>query len=193
LERAAVGFEEFLDEELAALRRYATVLTGDPQRAHDVLAEALLRAHSRWSRIGRMDLPAAYVRRMVTNEFLSEKRRWSARHIRLTRSGDVPDVALPDLAGNVDERAHLRQLLTGLAPRQRAVLVLRYYLGFDDGEIAAELSITPGAVRTAASRAIAALRIATTNAQTSSPAAAVRTGGRPGRAPATSHRQEEDS
>lgn len=188
-----MGFEEFLDEELAALRRYATALTGDPQRAHDVLAEALLRAHSRWSRIGRMDLPAAYVRRMVTNEFLSEKRRWSARHIRLTRSGDVPDAALPDLAGNVGERDHLRQLLAGLAPRQRVVVVLRYYLGFDDEAIATELGVTTGAVRTTASRALAALRIANTDAQTAPPADAVPAGGRPRPAQATAHQAEEGS
>lgn len=162
-ERAAVTFEEFLDAELAGLRRYATVLTGDPQRAHDVLADALLLAHGAWPRIGEMEMPLAYVRRMVTNSFLSERRRWASRHIRTTRSGELPDTLTPDPANDVDDRAHRQQLLAGLPPRLRAVVVLRYYLGLSNDEIAAELSITAGAVRTAASRALSTLRVAVTD------------------------------
>jgi RNA polymerase sigma-70 factor (sigma-E family) len=161
-ERAAVTFEEFLDAELTGLRRYATVLTGDPQRAHDVLADALLLAHGAWPRIGEMELPLAYVRRMVTNGFLSERRRWSSRHIRTTRSGELPDRPMPDPANAVDDREHLQHLLAGLPPRLRAVVVLRYYIGLSTDEIAAELGITAGAVRTAASRALATLRVVVT-------------------------------
>jgi RNA polymerase sigma-70 factor (sigma-E family) len=154
-----VTFDEFLDAELSGLRRYAAALTGDRQRAHDVLADALLRAHTGWGRIGAMEFPAAYVRRIVTSTFLSERRRWSVRHIRTTRSGELPDVALPDPASAVDDREHLQRLLAGLPPRQRAAVVLRFYLGLSYAEVAAELGITEGAVRTATSRALAALRI----------------------------------
>jgi RNA polymerase sigma-70 factor (sigma-E family) len=158
-----VTFDEFLDAELTGLRRYAAALTGDRQRAHDVLAEALLRAHTGWGRIGAMEFPLAYVRRMVTSTFLSERRRWSVRHIRVTRSGELPEVALHDPASVVDDRAHLQRLLAGLPPRQRAAVVLRFYLGLSYGEVAAELGITEGAVRTTTSRALAALRIAVTD------------------------------
>ncbi len=153
-------FEEFLNSELTGLRKYATVLTGDPHRAHDVLADALVRAHTGWCRIGEMEFPAAYVRRMVTSQFLSEKRRWSVRMIRPTRTGELPDVPLPDPASAVDNRNHLLHLLAALPPRQRAAIVLRYYLGHNNDEVAAELGITAGAARTAISRGLAALRIA---------------------------------
>jgi RNA polymerase sigma-70 factor (sigma-E family) len=157
---ATVTFDEFLNSELAGLRKYSAVLTGDTQRAQDVLADGLLRAHTRWSRIGAMEFPAAYVRRIVTSEFLSEKRRWSVRMIRPTRTGDLPEVLLADPAHAVEDRALLAHLLAALPPRQRAALVLRYYLGLDTVEVAAELGITAGAVRTAISRGLAALRIA---------------------------------
>lgn len=156
-------FDQFLNSELTGLRRYATVLTGDPHRAQDVLAEALLRAHTGWARIGDMEFPAAYVRRMVTSQFLSDARRWSVRMIRSTRTGEVPDVHLPDPSIAADDRAQLRHLLAALAPRPRAAIVLRYYLGHDTEEIAAELGITAGAVRTAISRGLAAMRLADTN------------------------------
>lgn len=153
-------FDEFLNLELAGLRKYSAVLTGDPQRAQDVLADALLRAHTGWSRIGTMEFPAAYVRRMVTSEFLAEKRRWSVRMIRPTRTGELPEVLLADPASAVDDRAHLAHLLAALPPRPRAAIVLRYYLGLDTADVAAELGITSGAARTAISRGLAALRIA---------------------------------
>ena len=156
-------FDEFLDAELTGLRKYASVLTGDPQRAHDVLADALLRAHTGWSRIGSMDFPLAYVRRRVTSTFLSERRRWSVRHIRPTATGELPEVALPGPAGAVDDRLHLQRLLAALPSRQRAAVVLRFYLGLDNAGIATELGITEGAVRTTISRALAALRIAVTD------------------------------
>jgi RNA polymerase sigma-70 factor (sigma-E family) len=163
-----VTFEEFLDAELAGLRRYAAVLTGDPQRAHDVLADALLRAHTGWSRIGRMEFPLAYVRRMVTSTFLSERRRWSVRMIRVSSSGELPDAAMPDPTDGVDDRGQLHHLLAGLPLRQRAAVVLRYYLDLPDAEIAAELGITRAAVRTAISRGLAALRVSAAEEQAAS-------------------------
>ncbi len=156
-------FDEFLGAELTGLRRYAAALTGDRQRAHDVLADALLKTHTGWSRIGAMEFPLAYVRRIVTSTFLSERRRWSVRAIRPTRTGELPEVSLPDPASAVDDREHLQHLLAALPPRQRAAVVLRFYLGLSYAEIAAELGITDVAVRTAISRALTALRIAVTD------------------------------
>jgi RNA polymerase sigma-70 factor (sigma-E family) len=154
-----VTFEEFLAAELAGLSRYTAVLTGDRQRAHDVLADALVKAHVSWHRIGTLQFPLAYVRRIVTSVYLSDGRRWAVRMIRPTRTGELPDVALPDPADAIDEREHLSALLAALPPRQRAAIVLRYYLGYDNAAIANDLGITAGAVRTAISRGMAALRI----------------------------------
>lgn len=180
-------FDEFLNAELPGLRRYAAMLAGDRQRAHDVLADALLAAHLGWQRIGSMEFPTAYVRRIVTSTFLSEKRRWSVRMILPTRSGQLPDVALPDPAGGVDDRGQLHQLLAALPPRQRAAIVLRYYLDLPDTEIAAELGITAGAVRTAISRALTSLRIAAQDPAGAAGTSADRDPARPVRVPGSDH------
>lgn len=153
-------FGEFLDAELDGLVRYAAVLTGDRDQAHEALADALEKTQHRWDRIGRMDYPAAYVRRIVTSMFLSQRRRWSARMIRPTRSGELPERATADRTHVIDDRAEIVQLLAELPARQRVVVVLGYYLGLSNAEIATELGITAGAVRTAHSEAMRRLRIA---------------------------------
>ena len=151
-------FQEMLDVELDRLRRYARLLTGDRDAAHDLLADVLIKAHLRWQRIGRTDHPAAYVRSMVTNAFLSDKRRWSNRFIRTTRTGELPETAGPHPQASVDQREHLGALLSGLPHQQRAAIVLRYYLDLSDDDIAAELGCSAGAVRTYVSRGLSALR-----------------------------------
>lgn len=158
-------FEEFVASELPSLTRYARVLTGDRHDAHDVLADALVTAHQRWKRIGRMAHPTAYVRRIVTTTFLARKRRWSTRHIRLTRSGQPPEPAptgpLLEPTRRIDDREQLHHLLARLPDRQRAALVLRYFLDLSDAEIARELQCAQATVRSLVSRGLAALRIAT--------------------------------
>src|SRR3978361_1571384 len=67
--RGSLTCEAFLAGELDSLRRYARLLTGDRDTAHDVVADALIKAHVRWAKIGRMEFPAAYVRSMVTNGY----------------------------------------------------------------------------------------------------------------------------
>ena len=151
-------FEDFLSEQMEALRRYARLLTGSREEAHDVLADALVKAHMRWSDIGRTEYPTAYVRSMVTNGYLSERRRWARRITRPTVSGEVPEGRVPDPARGVDDRAQLDQLLRSLPRQQRAAVVLRYYLDASDRQIAEELGCSEGAARTYISRGVAALR-----------------------------------
>ena len=80
-------FDEFLDAELDGLRRYAQVLTGNRQQAHDTLAESLIKVQSHWRRIEVLDRPLPYVRRVVTNQFLQERRSWAARMFRSMNPG----------------------------------------------------------------------------------------------------------
>ena len=154
-------YEEFVAHRLAAVLRYATVLTGSPALAEDVVQEVLVRAQSRWRRIGALDRPEAYVRRMVLNEFLNWRRRRANRDVSMSNAlleGLAPSVADPAAAhGDADE---LRRALAGLPRRQRAVLVLRFYEGLSDPEIAAELGCSAGTVRSHASRALSTLRSA---------------------------------
>ena len=151
-------FEAFLAGELDSLRRYARLLTGDRDVAHDVVADALIKAHVRWNRIGRMQFPAAYVRSMVTNGYLTKKRSWSERFISSTRSGELPERAVPVAARSVDDRDQLEQLLRALPQQQRAAIVLRYYFDLTDEAIAAELRCSAGAVRSYVSRGLRAIR-----------------------------------
>ena len=72
---------------LPDLLRYAGALTGDPHTGADVVQEVLVRAHGRWARIAAADRPDLYVRKMVTNEHLSWRRRWHTRSVVPTEDG----------------------------------------------------------------------------------------------------------
>jgi len=155
-----IGFDEFLDAELPGLKRYARLLAGDREDGHDLLTDVLLGAHLRWSRIGGIDRPDAYVRRMITNQFLSDRRRWSFRMIKPTPTGELPDRALPrDETALMLERADLHDRLAALPRQQRAAVVMRYYLDLSDAQIAAELHISLSGVRSSISRALSTLRV----------------------------------
>lgn len=150
-------FDEWAEHGLRPLLRFATVLCGGKHLAEDVVQDVLIKAHHRWDRIEEADNPGAYLRRMVVNEFLSWRRKWA--RIIPRAEVDLDDGHAPDLA---DRQADADELLTELGrlpKRQRAVLVLRYYGGLTDAEIAETLGCSPGTVRGYASRALATLRV----------------------------------
>ena len=157
----AVSFDDFVADRLAPVLRFAGVLTGDRHLAEDVVQDVLVKAHRSWDRIGGLDVPEAYVRRMVVNEYVSWRRKW-ARIVPRADVGDDLDCGRsePDHAGRLAERADLEQRLAILPARQRAVLVLRYYEQLTDAEIADALGCGVGTVRGYASRGLATLRIA---------------------------------
>jgi RNA polymerase sigma-70 factor (sigma-E family) len=151
-------FEEFAATRMPGVLRFAAVLTGDPADAEDLAQEVLTRAYSRWGRIGGLDRPDLYVRKMMLNEYLSWRRR-SARQVTVGAGTLEPASAASDHAQQYIERESLLAELGKLSRRQRAVLVLRYYEDRDDAEIAELLGCSPGTVRSHASRALAALRV----------------------------------
>ena len=151
-------FEEFAAARLPAVLRFAGVLTGDRGLAEDVVQEVLIRTHKRWQQIGELERPELYVRKMVVNEYLSWRRR-SWRLIPFGAAHDIDRRLVADHAQAHAERDALLAELGKLPRRQRTVLVLRYYEGLPDNEIADVLGCTPGAVRGYASRALAALRV----------------------------------
>lgn len=149
-------FEDFVRIHLPRLARFAGVLCGDRWLAEDVVQEVLARTHARWDHIAGMDQPDAYVRRMIVNEFLS----WRRRVRRIVLVSSVPEVSDDaDPATQQADRDALVAELTKLPRKQRTVIVMRYYGGFSDTEIAADLGCSVGTVRSHASRALAALRI----------------------------------
>jgi RNA polymerase sigma-70 factor (sigma-E family) len=151
-------FEEFAATRMPGVLRFAAVLTGDLADAEDLAQEVLTRAYSRWDRIGGLDRPDLYVRKMILNEYLSWRRR-SARQIPVGAGSLEPASAVSDHAEQYIEREALLAELGKLSRRQRAVLVLRYYEDRGDAEIAELLGCSPGTVRSHASRALAALRV----------------------------------
>jgi RNA polymerase sigma-70 factor (sigma-E family) len=158
-----VTFAEFATARLPALLRYATALTGDRDLAQDVVQDALAKAQTNWRRVERANSPDAYVRQIVLNEYLSWRRRWSVRNIRVAGDHmiDLVDrrAATRDHADAVVDGDDLWARLATLPRKQRAVLVLRYYEQLDDVEIASLLNCAPVTVRSNASKALKTLRL----------------------------------
>ena len=142
-------FDAFVRARHTALLRYGTVLAGDPHRAADLVQDALERVGLAWDKV---DDPEGYVRRTMANRSISTWRR-----LRRERLVDVPPDAPYDAAPADDV---MWAVLKQLPPRQRTVLVLRYYEDLSEAEIARVLGIAPGTVKSSASKGIAALRAA---------------------------------
>jgi RNA polymerase sigma-70 factor (sigma-E family) len=150
-------FEEWFGAQLPRLLRFATVLCGGPDPAEEVLQEVALRAHRRWDTLRDLDHPEAYLRRMIVNEHLSWRRKW-ARLIPQAVLREPEQTAI-DFADQYADRAELIAEVAKLPRRQQTVVVLRYYEGLSDPEIATLLGCGASTVRSHMSRALTALRI----------------------------------
>ena len=150
------GFAEFATASAHRLRHSARLLTGDEDRAEDLLQTALARTYLRWDRI-RAEDPTAYVRRVLYTAHADWwRRRW--RHEYPT--DPLPEVAVTgDHADATLERDRLRGALARLSARERAVIVLRFYEDLGERETAAALGIAVGTVKSTCSRALAKLRV----------------------------------
>lgn len=146
------------------------MLTNDRALGEDLVQDVLIRAEARWDRIGAADAPLSYVRRMIVNEFISWRRKWS----RITPHADVTtlaDQATPDHADAHTERLVLADRIATLPPKQRAVLVLRFFEDLPDDDIARILRCAPSTVRTHADRALRNLRGGRSARRSSTPSA----------------------
>ena len=115
-----------------------------------------MRLYPRWDRVCRADSPAAYVRRALINAFISGRRRPSSRVLPLVAEHEQASGSDPFAA--LDDRSALWPLLLGLPERQRAALVLRFYVDLPDAEIATSLGCREVTVRSLVSRGLATLR-----------------------------------
>jgi RNA polymerase sigma-70 factor (sigma-E family) len=133
------------------------MLTGDPHTAADLVQDTLVRAHLRWRRVAAAGVPERYVRRMLTNAYIDLNRgSWLRRVVLRAEPADVPHPR--DHAGDHADRDEMWHLLATLPRQQRAALVLRYYEGLPDVEIADVLGCAVGTVRGYVSRALSTLR-----------------------------------
>lgn len=155
-----MDFNWFVNARLHSLIRYATKLSGSHELAEDIVQDALIKAHAKWGRIAGMDHPDLYVKRIVTNEFMNAKRQRQLRTVELRAHTEVaPNDRPPSHEDTAAERDALLSELSRLPPRQRAVVVLRFYEGLSYTEIANVLNCRPGTARGYGSRALMTLRI----------------------------------
>lgn len=148
-------FEEYLETSGNALLRHATIVSADPAAAEDIVQVVLERALRQWERIGAMEFPDAYLRRMVVNEFLSLRRRLG----RVFLTASVPDTPVTDPSDQRGDRTMLIAELRRLPKRQRAAVALRYWADLPDREIATQLGCSETSVRGYIFRALHALRV----------------------------------
>jgi RNA polymerase sigma-70 factor (sigma-E family) len=152
------GFEDFVRAHSPALHRTAYLLTGSDYSAEELLQDTFSELYGKWHRVSAVDLPVAYVRRAMTNRFVSGRRRHSSRDISVW---EVPDRwSDTDLSDQVATRSALWQLLGTLSPSQRAAVVLRYFNDLPDEQIAEMLGCRPATVRSLIRRAVTTLRAA---------------------------------
>ncbi|NIZ92070.1 SigE family RNA polymerase sigma factor [Kineosporiaceae bacterium B12] len=152
-----MSFEEFVALRGTALLRLARGLLRDPDTAEDVVQDVLAKALLRWGRVSSADDPVAYVNRMVVNACTSFWRR-AARREQPVDAERFPDAGRPDASGRLADRDELLVALRQLPPRQRTVLVLRYFEDCSDEQIADLLDSSRTAVRSNASRGLDSLR-----------------------------------
>ncbi len=145
-------FVRFATESGGSLRRTAYLLTGDRELAAHLTQEALLRTYVAWRRV-RTAEASAYARRTIVNLSID---RWRRREPAAVDPQDRTDPR--DGHGRVDDHDQVVRMLESLPPQQRRVIVLRYYNDLSETDTAACLGIGVGAVKSAASRGLAALR-----------------------------------
>jgi RNA polymerase sigma-70 factor (sigma-E family) len=162
--RTDAEFAEFANGAFYRLRRAALLMTGNEQQAEDAAQSALVKTYASWRRVKRQD-PYAYSRQIMVNHL---KDQWR-RPIREDPQGfeSLPEpAAVNDFADDVTARRWVIAALAKLADRERAVVVLRHYLDLSEKEVAAELGIAIGTVKSLNYRALAKLRVTMSTTET---------------------------
>ncbi|MFF6995363.1 SigE family RNA polymerase sigma factor [Streptomyces sp. NPDC008313] len=148
-------FREYVDARWSALLRLANLLTGgDQHEAEDLVQIALMKALGRWRHV---EDPDGYVRKVMYRHQIS---RWRLRrpHREATFAAPPGDLGVADGTSAADLRITVGQALARLTPRQRTMLVLRYFEDLSETEVAGILGCSVGTVRSTTHRSLARLR-----------------------------------
>ncbi|MER5383488.1 SigE family RNA polymerase sigma factor [Streptomyces sp. NPDC006465] len=150
------SFREFVANRSSMLLKTAVLLSGgDRHAAEDLLQDALIKAADRWNRI---DDPEAYIRQILYRRQVSRWRlKWPRRELSVAEPPEATS------GGDAPAAAELRVVMCGalarLTPRQRTVLVLRYFEDLPEMDVARLLSCSVGTVRSTTHRSLARLRV----------------------------------
>jgi RNA polymerase sigma-70 factor (sigma-E family) len=153
--RDAAEFSEYVALRWPPMIRTARLLTGDDGLAEDLVQAALEKCYVAWPRLRARDATDAYVRRVIVNTFVSWQRRRAWHEVPRER---MPETATADPAEDVPRRSVLQAALTELPPRQRAVVVLRFFEDLSVREVASLLGCSTGTVKSQTSDALENLR-----------------------------------
>lgn len=151
-----LSFVGFVRANYLDLFRTALLLTGGAASAEDLVQDTLAKLYPSWWRVEAADSPMAYVRRSLTNTFLTSRRRSAASELPMEMLPDAPTGR--DAGDVVADRGFAMQLLGRLSQRQRAAVVMRYFHDLDDTQIAAALGCRRATARSLISRGLAAMR-----------------------------------
>ncbi|GAA3128141.1 SigE family RNA polymerase sigma factor [Streptosporangium carneum] len=148
------GFREFVLARQQALMRTAYLLTGDAHLAEDLLQSVLIKVVGQWPKLSRGGNPEAYTRKALVNQYISWRRR---------PRPELPSADPPEHGASYDgaalDRILLRQALAKLTPKQRAVIVLRFWADLTETQTAEALGCSVGTVKSQAHHALARLRM----------------------------------
>ncbi len=150
-------FDEFARARMPELLRFGHALTGSPHAAADLVQDALERTMMAWPRVEKQGDPEGYVRRIMVNRNISIWRRRRREHLVV----EIPENTGPHSIGGYEPVVRdlaLWERIKALPPRQRTVIVLRYYEDMSEAQIAANMGSSVGTVKSQASRALASLR-----------------------------------
>ena len=147
-------FAGYAAASIPSLRRLALLLCRNWHDADDLVQAALAKLCQHWHRAAAADNTDAYVRAILVREFVRGRRTAWSRRVSVT--DQPPQIRAP--AADLDALLDLQAAMAALAPRQRAVLVLRYYCDLDVAQAAEVLGCAPGTIKSQTAKALATLR-----------------------------------
>lgn len=153
---ARADFAEFAHSRWAGLVRLGYGLTGDRGLAEDLAQATLASAYASWPRVRRADDPDAYARRILLNTFRGGFRK---RRVAEELGASPPDLVVADPSGAHADHASVIAAVATLPPRQREVILLRFWLDLTEVQAAATLGCSVGNVKSQTARALAKLRV----------------------------------
>ena len=153
---ADAAYVEYVTARALWFRRVAFLLCGDLDRADDLVQTSVTKLYADWGRIRNVENLDGYARTIIVNTFLSEQRSpwWKRVTLGHEAAAEEPETVPADLDLSLD----LDEALAAVPPRQRAVLVLRFYCDLSVQEAAAVLGCSTGNIKSQTSRGLSALR-----------------------------------